>query len=158
MAAGVYQITCVPTGKSYIGSSGWSLLKRLKKHRRDLDAGTHHSSYLQRAWNKHGADAFVFELLVVCHPNKAVTLEQELIDRLKPVFNTNAQATSCLGTKRTPEQRERYRLGALKRHAEGRGATHGLIAHNKSDAHRERMREVAKVNQPAATAARRKIK
>lgn len=158
MASGVYQITCLPTGKAYIGSSGWSLLKRLQKHRRDLDAGKHHSSYLQRAWRKYGADAFAFELLIVCHPAKAVMLEQELIDRLRPVFNTNAQATSCLGTKRTPEQRERYRAAALKRHAEGRGATHGLVRHNKSDEHRARMRVVALKNQPAAAAARRKVK
>lgn len=158
MAAGVYQITCRPTGKRYVGSSGWCIAKRWKKHQRDLEAGKHHSAHLQHAWRKYGAAAFDFEVLILCRPNRAVGLEQELLDRLRPEFNVNVQATSCLGTKRTPEQRERYAAAARRRHAEGRGAMHGLLAHVKTEEHRAAARLHALKNQPAAAAARRRAK
>lgn len=158
MATGVYQIVCAVTGRRYVGSTGWSFSKRWAKHRRDLEAGRHPSRVMQRAWLKYGPGAFRFEVLVHCAPERAVELEQQLIDILKPEFNTNALATSCLGTKRTPEQRLRYAEAARRRHAEGRGATAGLLAYVRTEEHRAFAREHAKRNQPAAAAARRKGK
>lgn len=158
MHTGVYQIICKPTGRRYIGSTGWSFTRRWGKHKRDLCAGKHHSPRLQNAWNKHGPDAFAFIVLERTAPADAVASEQVWMDRLKPVFNVNPQATSSLGTKRTPEQRARIAAGARRRHAEGRGATEGLLRHVKSDAHRAFAREHALNNQPKAAAARRKVK
>lgn len=153
MRTGVYEIVCLPTGRRYIGSTGWSFGKRWAKHRRDLEAGKHPSLVMQRAWRKYGAAAFEFRVLEHTTPEQAREREQVWIDRRKPVFNTNALATSSLGTKRTPEQRERYRAAALRRHAEGRGATQGLVQYVGSPEHRAWARQHAKNNQAKATAA-----
>lgn len=155
MATGVYEIICLPTGRRYVGSTGWSIDKRWAKHRRDLRDGKHPSLTMQRAWNKHGVDAFQFRVIEHCSPECAVEREQQWIDRLRPAFNTNALASSCLGTKRTPEQRARYSAAAKKRHAEGRGATQGLARYVKTEEHRVRARAHALRNQPKAAAARR---
>lgn len=58
----VYQIRNVVSGKFYIGSTG-NLYERWRKHKNKLRAGTHPNSKLQASWNKHGEDAFKFELL-----------------------------------------------------------------------------------------------
>lgn len=152
---GVYEIVCLPTGRRYIGSTGWSFSKRWSKHRRDLRAGRHPSPRFQHAWAKHGEAAFEFRVLEETPPDRAVEREQVWLDRLRPEFNVNRQASSCLGTKRTPEQRERYAAAARRRHAEGRGATQGLTDYVKTEAHRAWAREHAKNNQPRAAAARR---
>ena len=49
-------------GKYYIGSSS-NVPQRLKTHRCKLRGNRHENEYLQAAWNKHGEDAFVFELV-----------------------------------------------------------------------------------------------
>jgi hypothetical protein len=59
---GIYAVRHVASGKLYIGSAV-DILKRWGEHRYHLDRGTHHSRYLQRAWRKHGPDAFVWEIL-----------------------------------------------------------------------------------------------
>lgn len=59
---GVYCITCIPTGKFYIGSSV-CIEQRFHGHRKLLVAGRHHSRDMQRAWNIHGEDAFEFEII-----------------------------------------------------------------------------------------------
>ena len=60
--SGVYQILCIPTAKIYVGSS-LNISERWWEHRWDLRRGTHHSRYLQRAWDKYGEEAFVFSIL-----------------------------------------------------------------------------------------------
>lgn len=104
MKTGIYAITCLPTGKQYVGSavrfaSRWSV------HRHQLRRGTHHSIILQRAWDKYGESRFVFEVLEGVDDVKVLLeREQHYIDRLKPALNVARRAGSTLGTKRTPEE------------------------------------------------------
>lgn len=104
--SGVYRITCSPTGKTYIGSAKrfkarWSL------HKVQLRQGKHHSPHLQNAWDKHGQDAFVFEILLVCAPEMAVFYEQVFIDAVRPEFNICQTAGSNLGLKHSPRSRQK---------------------------------------------------
>ena len=62
MATGVYLITNLVNGKVYVGSSV-NTDARWYQHRKELGHGTHHSIYLQRSWNIHGASCFEFKVV-----------------------------------------------------------------------------------------------
>lgn len=66
----IYQITNMVNGKYYIGSAE-SFARREWQHKYDLKRGAHKNPRLQAAWNKYGADAFVFEVIEVVAPDRA---------------------------------------------------------------------------------------
>lgn len=101
---GVYAIEQVGTGRLYIGSSV-QIFRRWYGHRRNLNRGLHHSSFLQNAWTKHGPEAFEFGILEECERADLLAKEQVYIDTLKPAFNVNPKADSRLGSKQRPEVR-----------------------------------------------------
>ena len=68
--SGIYQIKNLNNGKAYIGST-FCFKIRYKQHLDSLRKGTHHSKYLQASFNKHGSDAFVFEVLEVVEGDTA---------------------------------------------------------------------------------------
>ena len=86
MKTGVYKITNQINGKFYIGSSK-DLIRRKKDHFRLLKKGVNHNILLQRAVNKYGIDNFIFEILVECSEDLLFTIEQKLVDELKPDYN-----------------------------------------------------------------------
>lgn len=59
MTAGIYSITCLNSGKAYIGSAV-DIRRRWLWHKNALAKGRHFSRHLQSAWNLYGRDAFVF--------------------------------------------------------------------------------------------------
>ena len=101
MKNGVYQIRHLESGKRYIGScaSKGGLWKRWIIHKHRLRKGNHHSIHLQRAWNKYGADAFVFEILLYCDPNDCLVYEQMAFDCYDPKYNICKIAGNSLGRK-----------------------------------------------------------
>ena len=62
---GIYRIKNLETGMIYVGQTSTTFAKRWGKHRRDLSAGCHHNTHLQRSYDKHGKDAFEFKALEV---------------------------------------------------------------------------------------------
>lgn len=106
MSGGVYVITCATNGKVYVGSAV-NLEKRWRAHRNDLNRRAHHSSYLQRAWDKYGAEAFVFTVLeVVDDKNLLIQAEQKWLDVYesydgKKGYNICPVAGSALGVRRS---------------------------------------------------------
>ena len=106
--AGIYQIINTVNNKRYIGSAV-NLKTREDQHFAHLRRGVHHSSYLQRSYNKYGMDAFVFETLITCHPTMCVWYEQQFLDQLKPEYNVSPTAGSSLGIKRREDTKEKLR-------------------------------------------------
>lgn len=110
---GIYIITCLPTGKIYVGSS-INLRKRWNMHRRELRSGVHCNQYLQRAWNKYGEIAFTFEILELVMPWGLIDREQYWIDKLSPFdergFNIVPNAGSTLGRKVSEETKAKMRV------------------------------------------------
>jgi group I intron endonuclease len=110
--SGVYILTCAANGRIYIGSAA-NFAERWRIHRRDLNAGKHHSRQLQRAWDKYGPDAFTFEILeMVADSGQLLAAEQRWLDQLRPFekgvgFNTCPLAASRLGTKMREESKVR---------------------------------------------------
>lgn len=103
-STGIYQIRNTTNGKTYVGSTV-SFEKRWALHTRQLSRGTHHTQGLQRAWNKYGAEAFVFEPLLVCSRDMLLFYEQRAIDQLRPRYNSARVAGSTLGLKMSAEAR-----------------------------------------------------
>jgi len=58
---GVYRIRNKINDKRYIGSAQ-DFDERWDTHRKELRKGNHYNKYLQRAWNRHGEENFVFEV------------------------------------------------------------------------------------------------
>jgi group I intron endonuclease len=77
---GIYAITCVSTGKVYVGSAS-NISKRWSRHRKDLRAGCHTNPHLQSAWKKHGEHGFVFSILELT--DDLSSREQFWMDRMK---------------------------------------------------------------------------
>ena len=108
--SGIYKIVCSVTGKIYIGSS-INLWQRKIAHWRDLRGRAHHSRHLQRAWDKYGEVAFVFEVLELVLSPFLIEREQYWLDKLRPYdhrrgFNISPTAGSCSGIKRSDEVRQ----------------------------------------------------
>lgn len=59
---GIYEIRNKINGKRYIGRSK-DIERRKIEHLTMLENGIHHSTKLQRAWNKYGADNFEFNIV-----------------------------------------------------------------------------------------------
>lgn len=83
---GVYLITCIPTGKEYVGSS-YRIASRWYQHRANLRRGKSTCVILQHAWSFHGEDAFRFEILETCPREDLEVVEQRHIDIRKPALN-----------------------------------------------------------------------
>lgn len=109
-SSGIYQIRHVASGKVYVGSA-ISLSRRKIEHWRDLRRGDHGNAKLQRAWNKYGEDAFVFEVLEpVLLLEDLLTREQDWIlelDVCRKGYNLAPTAGSLLGHKMSMETRQR---------------------------------------------------
>ena len=102
--SGIYRIVNLVNGKQYIGSSA-DVEKRWINHRSDLRLNRHHSLYLQRSWNKYGADSFLFELLWKCDIEELLYEEQLALNNIKCEHNVCSVAGNNIGMKHTAESK-----------------------------------------------------
>lgn len=107
--SGIYQIQNTKTGKRYIGSAV-RIRNRWAVHRHGLVRGVHHSRHLQRAWDKHGPEAFEFTVLEFCDKEDLICREQHWLDVGRPEFNSAKVAGSNLGVKHSAETRRKRSL------------------------------------------------
>ena len=84
-SSGVYQIRNLVNGKVYVGSAKY-IRQRWYVHANELKKNKHHSVLQQRAYNKYGKAAFVYEVLDTCPPVKDILefYEQHYLDALRP--------------------------------------------------------------------------
>lgn len=108
-ASGIYAIVNQVSGKQYIGSAV-NLLGRWRVHKNDLKRGKHHSLVLQRAYNKYGADAFTYLVLLYCSKSDLLFMEQRALDVYRPEYNVSKTAGSLLGYRFSAESKERISL------------------------------------------------
>lgn len=110
MSSGIYRILNRNNGKFYVGSAV-SLRQRWSVHKTALRAETHHNRHLQRSWNKHGPESFVFEVLERCQIDLLIGREQHWLDKLRPFgdigYNICERADSPLGVIRSEETRKK---------------------------------------------------
>lgn len=93
-----------------------SFEKRWSRHVNCLNPDTHHSIKLQRAWNKYGSEAFVFEILEECELENCIKCEQHYLNIILHAnqddnifdnygLNINRVAGSRLGMRHSDEAR-----------------------------------------------------
>lgn len=113
---GIYTITHRDSGRVYVGSTS-NLQRRRRNHFSSPRSGKHCNPMLQRAWDKHGAVAFDFSVLLRCSVESLLLYEQRAIDVLKAQtdgFNI-APVAGCLrgfkiaGRKMPPQSPEARR-------------------------------------------------
>ena len=110
MNSGIYIIKNTINGKFYIGSAV-NIKTRWSQHRHQLKHNKHGNRYLQRSWNKHGTENFVFEILeYVKDKHKLILCEQKWFDKVKPYdhnigYNICRIAGSSLGVRHTDEMK-----------------------------------------------------
>ena len=110
---GIYMIQNTSNGRFYIGSA-MRFSKRWKEHTRSLGRGSHHSQFLQRDWNKCGAEIFDFSVLLYCESEELIRYEQFFLDQQFPDYNTAQIAGSQLGFKMSPEARKKMSIAAKR--------------------------------------------
>jgi group I intron endonuclease len=112
--SGVYKIRNVTNGKIYVGSAR-VIKRRVSQHKVALKACKHQNSHLQHAWNKHGAEAFEFSIVLICAPEQLRFYEQRCIDYFAPAYNQSKSAYSGipLGTVLTDEHKNKVRSASV---------------------------------------------
>jgi len=80
----IYKIENVENGKFYIGSSK-DYKVRFNRHMYHLRKGTHHNIYMQRTYDKYGAECFAIS--VIEETDDLFEREKYWIDKLKPDYN-----------------------------------------------------------------------
>ena len=104
MRGGLYQIRNTINGDRYVGRS-IDFVRRWRDHRTRLARGGCDLRYLQNAWNKYSAAAFVFEPLIECSPEDAILIEQSWLDKGFGEYNVSRSARTPVkaGEKLRPE-------------------------------------------------------
>jgi group I intron endonuclease len=108
LQAGVYQIRCLVNDRIYIGSTR-QFKNRWRAHRESLNKNKHSNRPLQHAWNKHGEQSFVFEILEIAPVGDVLSCEQRHLDLRQPYqdrgYNVLKIAGSPRGWKHTSESK-----------------------------------------------------
>lgn len=125
---GIYRIINLITNKYYIGSASHPT-KRQGNHFEQLRTNKHFNKRLQNAFNKHGEENFIWELLENCEKEELLIREQyylntllfaqEFINKQNKKFyelgyNINPIAGSPKGLKRSEETKAKIRANRLK--------------------------------------------
>jgi len=108
---GIYKIKNINTGKIYIGSSK-DIETRWKEHKYKLKNNTHHSSKLQRSYNKTiDKDIFVFSVLEeVEDSSNLLEREQYYINK----FDSFKNGYNCVGDLNNNKHTEKYKNKLIK--------------------------------------------
>jgi len=120
IASGIYAITNLESGKTYIGSTK-SFVERWKEHRKLLRHSVHFNLHLQHAWNKYGEDTFEFGVLeYLDNIEDLIRAEQFWMDKYsgkgKELYNIVLVAAAPMrGRKHTEESKRRIGRSHLGR-------------------------------------------
>lgn len=147
MDSSIYKITHVASGRFYIGSAKNTKM-RWRRHEQQLKNGDHHSKYLQRLYNKYGAESLTYEIVEYCEVNKLLEREQYYLDTLSPPLNSLKIAGSALGYKHSEEtkrrQSERQKGRKVTFSEEGWANILAAIKRPKTEEHRKKISEANK--------------
>lgn len=111
LESGIYKIENQINGRLYIGSA-IDIKERWYHHTSDLRKKIHGNRYLQRAWDKHGSENFVFGVLEYCNPVNLIEREQYYMDISQVCengYNICQVAGNRLGMKHSEKTKNRIK-------------------------------------------------
>ena len=85
---GLYRLTNKVNGKIYIGSSIQLDIRWAGGNRKTLRGNYSHNAHLQRAWNKYGEDAFIFDVIEYVPDDTPIKMLQDVYEQ-KWIDETN---------------------------------------------------------------------
>lgn len=134
----IYKLRNIKNDKFYLGSCKDASVRK-KRHFTDLRKQRHHCIHLQRAYNKHGESAFVFEVVEPCSLKRRFKIEQKYLDNLdfSKAYNVSKSASGGNLIHNHPDKE----LIIKKK-------TQILLDYIKTDAHRARLRSIVGENNP----------
>lgn len=145
--SGIYKIANTSNGKVYIGSAV-NLYARVGAHMRMLRNGRHINVKLQRAWDKHGNEAFSFTVIEYVEDKISLLCREQFwidfYDSSNTGYNIARIAGSLLGHKHSDETKSNMRAAAtghVKSDEHRRNLSLANIGKKMSDASRQKMRE-----------------
>jgi group I intron endonuclease len=137
---GIYVITNTINGNQYVGSAK-DIYVRWRIHKSNLKYQIHHSTHLQRAWEKYGANAFTFAVIErVDDLSILIAREQHYIDTMCPVYNTARIAGNTLGIPCSPEKRANISAARIRNMTEEKRQRLRDAAQHRSEEWRENVR------------------
>lgn len=105
--SGIYKIQSIKKPeRCYIGSAV-NINRRWRQHLQELHKNKHHTSKLQRHFNKYGAVDLQFSILLGCEKENLIANEQFFLDSYYPYFNTCKIAGSTIGCKASDETKNK---------------------------------------------------
>jgi group I intron endonuclease len=114
----LYKILNKNTGKAYIGQTINKPEVRFNYHTSRLKKGTHDNEYLQRSFNKHGIDSFMFYTILKTDDLESLNLyEEQFIKILRATdrnFGYNIRPGG-LNTKHSEETKKKISLAGMGR-------------------------------------------
>ena len=149
MTCGVYRIIHIASGRFYLGSSR-NVEHRWKCHIRDLEAGSHHNRFLQRAYAKYGNRAFVFEIVQQSLESERLVWEQVYLDtawgsgKLYNISPIAGRGPSPRGKKRSPESVKKFKATMAAKSPEEKAAIIEKMRETHMAISLERKREIYK--------------
>ena len=96
---GIYIIKNIINNKTYIGQSK-NVNKRFIHHKSMLRSNNHANPYLQKSWNKHGENNFVFEILEYCEVHELTLKEKFYLSLQLSSYNLRDVIDSVIHPKR----------------------------------------------------------
>lgn len=116
----LYKILNKNTGKAYIGQTINNPEIRFNYHTSRLKKGTHDNEYLQRSFNKHGIDSFMFYTILKTDDLESLNLyEEQFIKILRATdrnFGYNIRPGGA-NTKHSEETKRKIALAGIGRKA-----------------------------------------
>jgi group I intron endonuclease len=135
--AAVYRIVNKATGVCYVGQSQ-NVYKRLREHFRLLREKKHDNKWLQRAYQKHGPDAFSQEIEVLCADVNDLDVVEEAFLSGAAWFDETPRTYNLAKFARAPMRGKRHSEEVRARIRAGRRAT---AFDYKSPQYKQRLRE-----------------
>lgn len=152
--SGIYIILNLITLDYYLGSSN-NISKRLNAHKRELRLNKHHSTYLQRVFNKYGLENLDFKVFLNCEQSDLLILEQFCIDFLKPRYNISKNAISPMKNRKHSLKTKRKMSKIHKGNKYNLGKKHSLKSRKIRSEKRKQFRWSDGVKQKMSKTARR---